>query len=182
MPERILIAIALIGLGVLAYRLLLSAQRRRASSATGHGRMTGRPALIVFTSPTCAPCKLQQMPVVDRLMAGWAERIDLRVVAADDDRAGRRRPGVGHQSRHGERAEIARAVRAGQRMGNGSTNGRAGEPTGPLANQLPRLMSKLLEADCQVRVGGVCTQNMSGGSPPAPARAANREDAVWRAL
>ena len=80
MPERILIAIALIGLGVLAYRLLLSAQRRRASSATGHGRMTGRPALIVFTSPTCAPCKLQQMPVVDRLMAGWAERIDLRVV------------------------------------------------------------------------------------------------------
>jgi len=91
MPERILIAIALIGLGVLAYRLLLSAQRRRVSSAAGHGRTPsaalrrqatngGRPALIVFTSPTCAPCKLQQMPVVDRLMAGWAERIDLRVV------------------------------------------------------------------------------------------------------
>ena len=28
----------------------------------------------------------------------------------------------------------------------------------------------------------VCTQNMSGGSPPASPRAANREDAVWRAL
>jgi thioredoxin 1 len=91
MPERILIAVALIGLGVLAYWLLLSAQRRRATSAAGHGRAPsaslrgqatngGRPALIVFTSPTCAPCKLQQMPVVDRLMAGWAERIDLRVV------------------------------------------------------------------------------------------------------
>ncbi|HET7088709.1 MAG TPA: thioredoxin family protein, partial [Anaerolineae bacterium] len=124
MPERILIAVALIGLGVLAYRLLLSAQRRRATSAAGRGRTPsaflrlplrlrfplplpfpslrvgvgdlagqgsgqalrgqatndGRPALIVFTSPTCAPCKLQQMPVVDRLMAGWAERIDLRVV------------------------------------------------------------------------------------------------------
>src|SRR3990172_5260523 len=28
----------------------------------------------------------------------------------------------------------------------------------------------------------VCAQNMSGGSPPASPRAANREDAVWRAL
>jgi len=90
MPERILIAVALIGLGVLAYRLLLSAQRRQAASAA-HGRTLsaslrgqaakgGRPALLVFTSPTCAPCKLQQMPIVDRLMAGWADRIDLRVV------------------------------------------------------------------------------------------------------
>ena len=80
MPERILIAVALIGLGMLAYRLLLSAQRRMASSATGQERAARRPALLVFTSPTCAPCKLQQMPVVDRLMAWWAKRIDLRVV------------------------------------------------------------------------------------------------------
>jgi len=79
MLERILIAVALIGLGVLAYRLMLSAQRRQAS-ATGRALLPGRPALIVFTSPTCAPCKLQQMPIVDRLMAGWAGRVDLRVV------------------------------------------------------------------------------------------------------
>ncbi len=78
MLERIAFALALIGLGVLAYRLLLSAQHRAASRATPAA--TGRPALLVFTSPTCAPCKLQQMPIVERLMAGWGDRIDLRLI------------------------------------------------------------------------------------------------------
>ena len=85
MLERVLVAAALIGLGVLAYRLLLSAQHRAASRATP--AVTGRPALLVFTSPTCAPCKLQQMPIVERLMAGWRDRthavqfpVDLRVI------------------------------------------------------------------------------------------------------
>ena len=80
MLERILIAAALIALAVLAYRLLLSAQRRLAIDTAGRGEAAGRPALLVFTSPTCAPCKLQQMPIVDRLMIGWRDRIDLRVI------------------------------------------------------------------------------------------------------
>jgi len=80
MLERIVIAVALAGLGVLAYRWLLSAQRRLAVDAAGRERTAARPALLVFTSPTCAPCKLQQMPIVDRLMAGWSDRIDLRVI------------------------------------------------------------------------------------------------------
>ena len=78
MLERILIAVALIGVGVLVYRLLLSAQRRLAAQVAGHG--SGRPALLVFTSPTCAPCKLQQMPIVNRLMQRWADRLELRII------------------------------------------------------------------------------------------------------
>jgi thioredoxin 1 len=80
MLERIAIAVALIGLGALAYYLLVSAQRRSATIAAQHGGPLGQPALLVFTSPTCAPCKLQQMPIVDRLMAGWRDRVELRVI------------------------------------------------------------------------------------------------------
>ena len=80
MLERIVIAVALIGLGALAYYLLLSAQRRSAATAAKPGVAPRQPALLVFTSPTCAPCKLQQMPTVERLMTGWRDRIDLRVI------------------------------------------------------------------------------------------------------
>ena len=80
MLERIVIAVALVGLGVLAYRLLLSTQRWQAAHASGRDRISGRPALLVFTSPTCAPCKLQQIPIVDRLMASLSDRIDLRLI------------------------------------------------------------------------------------------------------
>lgn len=79
MLERIVFAIAVVGLGVLAYRLLLSIQHRLALKA-GYAGASGRPALLVFTSPTCAPCKFQQLPIIDRLMGGWGERIDLRVI------------------------------------------------------------------------------------------------------
>lgn len=78
MLERILIAIALIGLGLLAYRLLLLAQRQRVMRHIGE--TSAKPALLVFTSPTCAPCKLQQMPIVDRLMVEWEPWIELRIV------------------------------------------------------------------------------------------------------
>ena len=89
MLERILIAAALIGAGVLVYRLLLSAQRRRAAQAGEGG--AGRPALLVFTSPTCAPCKLQQMPIVNRLMQRWGDRLELRIVDVT------RQPDVAHR-------------------------------------------------------------------------------------
>ncbi|HLF26025.1 MAG TPA: thioredoxin family protein [Anaerolineae bacterium] len=80
MLERIAITLILIGLGVLAYRLLLSAQHHAATLTAGRERVPGRSALLVFTSPTCAPCKLQQLPIVDRLMTGWADRVDVRVI------------------------------------------------------------------------------------------------------
>jgi thioredoxin-like negative regulator of GroEL len=79
MWERILIAIALAGLGVLAYRLFLRAQRRRAARGS-LARAAGRAAVLVFTSPTCAPCKLQQLPIVNRLRLDWGDKIEVEII------------------------------------------------------------------------------------------------------
>ncbi len=80
MIERILIATAIALLGVLAYQLLLLAQRRSAANGSQRGGVTGRSALLVFTSPTCAPCKLQQLPIIDRVLVDWRDQVDLEVV------------------------------------------------------------------------------------------------------
>ena len=80
MLERIVITVVVIGFGLAAYWILLSMQHRLALSAAARRTASDRAALLVFTSPTCAPCKLQQMPIVDRLMTSWRDRIDLRVI------------------------------------------------------------------------------------------------------
>ena len=80
MWERILIAVAIAGLGVLAYRLFLRTQRRHALRAALDRTATGRAALLVFTSPTCAPCKLQQLPIIDRILVDWRDKIDVDIV------------------------------------------------------------------------------------------------------
>ncbi len=82
MFERIAIAIALIVAGLLAYQAVLVAQRRMAARGSQIDRReaSGKPALLVFTSPTCGPCKLQQLPIVDRLMVDWHAKIDLSVI------------------------------------------------------------------------------------------------------
>jgi len=80
MIERILIAIAIVGIGVLAYRLVLQAQRRRAARRSLDRVITDRAALLVFTSPTCAPCKLQQLPIVERILLDWRDKIEVEIV------------------------------------------------------------------------------------------------------
>jgi thioredoxin-like negative regulator of GroEL len=80
MWERILMAIAIVGLGVLAYRLFLRAQRRRAARGSLERAAGGRAAVLVFTSPTCAPCKLQQLPIVDRILLDWHDKIEVEIV------------------------------------------------------------------------------------------------------
>ena len=80
MWERILIAAAIAGLGLLAYQLFLRAQRRRALRASLDRAATGRAALLVFTSPTCAPCKLQQLPIIDRILLDWHDKIEVEIV------------------------------------------------------------------------------------------------------
>ncbi|MGB8647872.1 MAG: thioredoxin family protein [Anaerolineae bacterium] len=81
MLERALIAAVLVGAGVIAYRVLLMTQQRRAATGSRALATTAaRPALLVFTSPTCAPCKLQQLPIIDRLLPEWGERVELRIV------------------------------------------------------------------------------------------------------
>ncbi len=80
MLERVLIAIGLVLAGVIAYWLMLRVQQRTVARRARAGGQTDRAALLVFTSPTCAPCKLQQLPIVHRLMADWGDRIEVRVI------------------------------------------------------------------------------------------------------
>jgi thioredoxin-like negative regulator of GroEL len=80
MGERIVMAIAIVAIGLLAYLGLLWLQRRRVAQGSKRGGRTGRSALLVFTSPTCAPCKLQQLPIVDRVLVDWHDKIDFELV------------------------------------------------------------------------------------------------------
>ena len=80
MLERILLAIVIAAIAWLAYQLLLQAQRRRTARRSLDRAATGRSALLVFTSPTCAPCKLQQLPIVDRILVDWHDKIDVEII------------------------------------------------------------------------------------------------------
>jgi thioredoxin-like negative regulator of GroEL len=80
MVERIALALAIVAGGLLAYQGLLRLQRRRVAQGSNRGGRTGRSALLVFTSPTCAPCKLQQLPIVDRVLVDWRDKIDFELV------------------------------------------------------------------------------------------------------
>jgi hypothetical protein len=80
MVERIVMALAVIAIGLLAYWSLLQLQRRRIVQGSKRGGRTGRSALLVFTSPTCAPCKLQQLPIVDRVLVDWHDKIDYELI------------------------------------------------------------------------------------------------------
>jgi len=80
MVERIIIALAVVAIGLIAYWGLLRLQRRRVTQGSKRGGRTGRSALLVFTSPTCAPCKLQQLPIVDRVLVDWHDEIDYELI------------------------------------------------------------------------------------------------------
>ena len=80
MLERIVLAIAIVIIAVLAYRGWLLIQRRRAARGSLDRAATGRAAVLVFTSPTCAPCKLQQLPIIDCILLDWRDKIEVEIV------------------------------------------------------------------------------------------------------
>jgi thioredoxin 1 len=80
MFERIMLAIVIVAIGLLAYQGLLLRQRRRVVRGSLDRAATGRSAVLVFTSPTCAPCKLQQLPIIDRILVDWRDKIDLEII------------------------------------------------------------------------------------------------------
>ena len=80
MLERIVLAIAIVIIAVVAYRGWLLLQRQRAARGSLDRAATGRAAVLVFTSPTCAPCKLQQLPIIDRILLDWHDKIEVEIV------------------------------------------------------------------------------------------------------
>ena len=80
MLERLIAALGLVVVGLVAYRGLLALQQRRVTRHARSGTQVDRATLLIFTSPTCAPCKLQQLPIVERLMIDWRDRIEVRMI------------------------------------------------------------------------------------------------------
>jgi thioredoxin-like negative regulator of GroEL len=80
MLERFIIAIGLAVAGQAAYRVLLALQRWRVTQRARSASLADRAALLIFTSPTCAPCKLQQIPIVERLLIDWHDRLDVQLI------------------------------------------------------------------------------------------------------
>lgn len=67
--QRLLIAAAISGLGVAVYILVNRVTLKRAESkvARFQSYRSGLPALVYFTTPTCAPCKTVQRPAIEQL-------------------------------------------------------------------------------------------------------------------
>ncbi len=77
--ERALLALVVIGLGIVAFRLLagavlrLRAKRGLQLDAYEHGR----PAILYFTTPFCLPCQTVQAPALLELRARFGQRLQV---------------------------------------------------------------------------------------------------------
>jgi thiol-disulfide isomerase/thioredoxin len=72
MIERLLLILVLLLIGFAAYRLCVRRQMQRAAAAVNHDPLLGEPqpglpTIVYFTTPTCAPCRFQQTPVLEQL-------------------------------------------------------------------------------------------------------------------
>lgn len=71
--ERLLMAVVISGLGVTAYILFNRITLKRAESKVARfsSYRPGVPALVYFTTPTCAPCKTVQRPTIERVKSNF---------------------------------------------------------------------------------------------------------------
>jgi thiol-disulfide isomerase/thioredoxin len=81
--ERLFAAIVISGLGIATYllanRLILSKAESKVKRFAAYH--SGHPAIVYFTTPTCAPCKTVQRPAIESLKKILGER--LQVIEVD---------------------------------------------------------------------------------------------------
>jgi len=84
MLERLALALGVILAGVLAYRLYgWLVVRRLARAELGlDGYKLGKPAILYFTDPGCAPCQTIQDPALEQVAAQYGERLQILKVQA----------------------------------------------------------------------------------------------------
>lgn len=96
MIERLLIVVLLAGVVALAYWALTRYQLKRAGSHARvdpllSGRRQDVQTIVYFTTPTCAPCKLQQTPTLQSLQAELGDSLEvIRVDATEQPDAAQR--------------------------------------------------------------------------------------------
>ncbi len=99
MIERAVLAVVLLIIGVVAYRLFsrYHVQRAAASAVTDpilRDVKPGVPVIVYFTTPTCAPCKTQQWPALTRLQTELGDGIQIVKIDATEDTEAADRWGV----------------------------------------------------------------------------------------
>ncbi|NJL57008.1 thioredoxin family protein [bacterium] len=96
MIERLLILLVLLAAGYAAYQFYMRYQlglaaRQAAADPLLAGLLKDVPAIVYFTTPDCAPCRLQQTPILNGLQAELGANLQLiRVDAAADPAAAQR--------------------------------------------------------------------------------------------
>jgi thiol-disulfide isomerase/thioredoxin len=81
---RLLAAVVIGGLGCAAYLLINRLILGRATSKVKHfgAYQSGQPAIVYFTTPSCAPCKTVQRPAIEKLKKALGERLQVFEVDA----------------------------------------------------------------------------------------------------
>ena len=97
MIERLVVVIVLALVGVALYQLSTRYQLRKAAHTAPADPLLGDfkpgvPTIVYFTTPTCAPCRLQQTPTLQQLQSevGSAGLHVIRVDATIDPQAAER--------------------------------------------------------------------------------------------
>jgi len=77
------LALGIIVLGVLAYRIINQRMLVRAqnNALSLFGRLPNKPMIVYFTTPDCIPCKTIQRPALDQIQALLGEK--LRMIEID---------------------------------------------------------------------------------------------------
>ncbi len=99
MPERLLIVLALVvvGIGVyIAYTryCLWQAAKTAPTDALLTHLKRGVPAILYFTMPSCIPCKTQQVPALNEIAAELGELVQIIRVDVSEDLAAAERWGI----------------------------------------------------------------------------------------
>ncbi len=96
MIERLIVAVVLLAVGVIAYRLVNRRQIQRTTALAPSdpllsGLKAGVATIVYFTTPTCIPCKTQQVPALNRLQQELGDAVQIvRVDATEDPDAAQR--------------------------------------------------------------------------------------------
>lgn len=87
MIERFIIVLLLLAAGCALYRLYVRGQLGKAATAIPMdpllaGFQSNIPAIVYFTTPTCAPCRFQQTPTLQQLLDEMGDQ-NVQIIRVD---------------------------------------------------------------------------------------------------
>ena len=89
MLERLLLTVVLLAVGFFIYQAFIRQQMRRVTELAYTDPLLqdlrrGVPAIVYFTTPTCAPCRMVQTPALARIQCEYGDCIQIVRVDATE--------------------------------------------------------------------------------------------------